>query len=446
MAAIYGPQAPKKKAPVARGPIQPAFPVEAYARPGGPWNSLLEGSIPKPGGSPEDILPLVERVPPRTFQNTGVAENVFSPENIELAGGVNPQLKPQYVQTPIIGNRIGESSEADIKAAQEFVESNKKDYYMSPTEKRNLDLITENSPAMKRVRADIDARKDLGDQYQSMLGGRKQGVDLSPLMALSDAWTGSRFAQSYKPPANPMDKFKDILAYKDKISDDEQKFADAITRGTQYLKAGTTSYVDKKVLDEIMKRKIENPDPNAWRGRDRDPSLKAAGFLSNFKNIDYVKEADKALIGANEVLGNIKNPSWLTDSTVRSSILKTMQVFPVSDRDVQSVTGGESIKESINRFLNRMSKGEKFLPSDRKVIEEYATLKKAAAEKQVRGAASEYAKSHGPMYGFDLPQALSLLEASIPKSGYAQKPQMSEADRAARRAAMLKEIKEALKK
>lgn len=288
MAAIYGPQAPKKKA-LAKGPIQPAFPVEAYAMPGGPWSSLLAGSIPKPGGSPEDIMPLVERTPPRTFQNTGSAENVFAPENIDLEGGLDPQLKQNYLQKMSIGNRVGESAESKMQAAQEAAKTRKIDTYMSPEDKGILDLITENSPAMQRVRADIDARKALGDQYQAMVGSRKAGVDLSPLMALTDAWTGSKFAQSYKAPENPMDRFKDVLAYKDKISDDEQKFADAVNKGSQYLKSGSLTDMSKNGLLEMLGYGLKNLDPNARKGRDRPAAIEEKWMIDKANKIhnDY---------------------------------------------------------------------------------------------------------------------------------------------------------------
>jgi len=298
MAAMYGPLPPKKKIAQApyRGPIQPAFPVEAYAMPGGPWNSLLEGSIPKPGGSPEDIMPLVENRPPVKFGNTRDAENVFAPENIELAGGLDPQLKPSYNQHPTISNRVGESASSELKAAQDYLNTKKTDFYMSPEEKRALDVITENSPAMQRVRADIDTRKALGDQYQGMIGAKKAGVDLSPLMALSDAWTGSRFAQSYKAPMNPMDKYKDILAYKDKISDDEQKFADAINKGSQYLKAGSQTEQEKRALTELQKYGVNNPDPNKGR-RDRPAALDEKWMIDKANKMHNDYQEDFAQMG-----------------------------------------------------------------------------------------------------------------------------------------------------
>ncbi len=59
--------------------------------------------------------------------------------------------------------------------------------------------------------------KDVINKY----GQRKTGIDLTPLAALTDAWTGSRFASSYTPPESEEQKQKTIITLKDRLAERE---------------------------------------------------------------------------------------------------------------------------------------------------------------------------------------------------------------------------------
>ena len=416
---MFGPPAPvKKKAPARSGPIQPAFPPEVYQMES-PWSQL---QVNPEAETMKNYLPPVPEAP-MSIKDTRLSESPFDRANVQMVGPTDEgklplQIDPNYVQRPTIGTKMGESASSKLSSEIANAEKSQRDTYLAPEEWSDLTGTIRGTPEVQDM---LQAQADREEMLASMMGAKSPvGVDLTPLMALTDQWSGSKFTNSYKPPNATQDQ-KLLLEYGDKALDNKQKLMETILKGAQYLKSGSaTDQLTQKLL-EAQAYGIENKPPPGARGfKPPDESVKAARFLNTFKNIETVKDANKELAGANEVLGNIANPNWLTDSAIKAAILKTMALFPVSDRDASMVEGGQAIKDQVERLYLKYKEGGRFLPSDREVIKNYAMLKKKAKEAQISEVKKEYAATHGPKYGYNMQEGLGLIEATTPKSFYEQ--------------------------
>lgn len=292
MADLYGPPLPakirKKAAPVAKGPIQPAFPAEEYL--GNPWTKVMNGEMPN------NIPPIVQ-VPvaapaPAPIADTRIASSPFEVPNIETENGMVPQLNPNYLQRPTIGSKIGEAAKSSMNSTQNESSGLKQDLYMEGSQFQDLNRDIENTPAIQRMLAAQKARDQLAmDAFQN----NPVQTDLSPLAALVDQWTGSKLAQSYKAPEGYSSRAKALLDYADKSQDDQQKLAQTILSGVQYLKAGSYQDQQARALAEMLGYSNENPMPRAaGGGRGRAASIDEKWLIGKADKLHNTYQEDKS--------------------------------------------------------------------------------------------------------------------------------------------------------
>lgn len=265
MANLYGPPAPVKKKKAPNGPIQPAFPIQEYM--GNPWTKVMNGEMPL------NVPPMVQvpiTQPPVNMQDTRISESPLEVPNIETENNMKPQLKPEYLPRVSIGGKMGESAESKLTSDQANTTGLRQDVYMDPSEFNALVAGVEQTEPIKRQLAAQAARDQLGIDVMSSLPG---GVDVTPLMALVDQWTGSKLAQSYRPPANYEQRAKTLLDFADKAQKGRQELADSIFKNVQYMKAG--SYQDQQIqkLGEMLGYGNKNAPPPGSGNRGRQSAI-----------------------------------------------------------------------------------------------------------------------------------------------------------------------------
>lgn len=262
--------------------------------------------------------------------------------------------------------------------------------------------------------------KGIEDQqqlYRDILTNMPTSRDLTPLMAWSDSLTGSKFAQSYRAPASYDDRAKMLMSMNDTVQGSKERLAQLIMNETGGLKAGVDEEGYKAGLNEDQKSGFNVPRPNAPRmGQFGGSPTNVRGFYNTFENSDTVKEASKSLQAANAVRGHLNNPNWLGDSAARAGILAAMRLAPVSNLDVQQITGSKDLYNQFNQLTNRLANGDIFTEEDRETIENYASYLQKKYASDLDRAADDYSRAHAPFYGFDYSTGRQLLKPAIPRA------------------------------
>lgn len=151
------------------------------------------------------------------------------------------------------GSGLMEMSEA--QGTQKTQSTSQKPVFADPADLEPLMGFFRNLPEVKELQAGQERSKQL---LAMGLDANKPQLDLNPLMVLADAWgpKGSRNAATYRAPAN--DGYKTVLAYNEKIQDNQRDAAKTLIDAVKSAKAGIdtqqlltqiTSKVGQKAAD-----------------------------------------------------------------------------------------------------------------------------------------------------------------------------------------------------
>lgn len=366
--------------------------------------------------------PVAKRVAPSLALDVPVEE--VSPLSLEMPEplALTPRLTGrQFLETPSRnGARPGDTKINQLDLSQGMNSGKSRNAYMTGPEYDTLTQAAMSTEPNRALQQGIDEQSGM---YEDVLRNMPTGqVDLTPLMAMTDAMTGSKFASSYKAPGDMYDNVKMLSGLQDRAQSSRERLAQLIMNETGGLKSGQDEQGFKSGLEESQKAGFAVPQPHAPRmGQMGGSPVNVRGFYNTFENSDTVKEASKLLQAANSVQGHLQNPNWLGDSAARAGILQAMRLAPVSNLDVKQITGSQDLFNQYTQLVNRLSRGDVFTARDRQTIEKYNDYIQRKANGNLETAADEYSKAHAPFYGFDYQTGRDLLKPAIPKME--QRPQ-----------------------
>ena len=265
-------------------------------------------------------------------------------------------------------------------------------------------------PELEALRNSKESLQNLA--AMGMVSGEPQ-LDLSPLMALTDSQTGSKLMAGYTRPEGPAAAFSRALGVANAGLDADKDVAKSLLDAVGKFKSGTVN--EQLLRDLAIKFQGQNSDPNKTQsGGTGRPDMLADKYLKTFMSIPEVKDANMAAGAAREMTSALKKPNWLTDSTLRSSLVTAAKLYPVSNLDIQQYGGSPNLGDMINRLVQRLATdGGRFLPSDRKVIEEYAKLQAKKAAAVTKKKREEYTRSMAPEYGYTYDRGFGILAPAI---------------------------------
>jgi len=411
-AQMFGPPAPMKKKPVVKqGPIQPAFPAEMYQMES-PWSQL---QVNPEAQTMKNYLPPVKEAP-LAMPPTRLSESPFERPNVQMVGptedGELPlQIDPNYVQRPTIGTRMGESAKASLDSELKKFKRDQENTYLSGQEYNDYLDTVRNTPEIKAMQ-DAQAERDaLGLEMLKSRG--QQGVDLTPLMALTDAWTGSRFANSYKAPTGAADRSKQMLDFLDKTQDDKQKLAELILKAPQLLKSGTAMDQLTQALAEKQAYGIENRPPPGSGRAPRSNSIDEKFLIGKAEKLHSSFQEDKSQM--NRLLDNLARGDiqGLTMSLGYVSRQLGGQKGVLTDRDIELTmprTFGKTLAEAEAYFNNP---GAKIDPAITKGLKELAAIAIKKSEQKYREQMGTFKNSVRNSSMAPLSGVLDPYEASI---------------------------------
>lgn len=194
-------------------------------------------------------------------------------------------LVEQFNQMALIPKGTGPRDTWMDRVTQKNQEQNKitENLYASPEEYNQLVGAVMNTEPVRQQQALLEAQDELA---QDVISNYQTGMDLTPLMALTDAWSAKNpnLARAYKAPPGYGEKAKLLLDYGSKMADDRQRLMDKIMSGVQYMKTGTTSTGTLADLAALTQRG-QTPAPAPRGGGNRTDSVEARWVITNAKKL-----------------------------------------------------------------------------------------------------------------------------------------------------------------
>jgi len=319
----------------------------------------------------------------------------------------------QFLNTPSrVGARPGDTKINQLDLSQGTTSGKNRNAYMSADEYEALTQAAMQTAPNRALQQGIDAQQAFYDETVRGMPPRRE--DLSSLMAMTDAMTGSRFAGSYKAPESYMGSRNFLAGLQDRTQNSRERLAQLLMNETGGIKQGADEQGYKSGMDESQKTGFSVPNPQRPSSGMGGSPTNVRGFYNTFENSDTVKEGSKLIQAANSVQGHLQNPNWLGDAAARAGILQAMRLAPVSNLDVKQITGSADLFNQFNQLMGRITKGDVFTPRDRAVIEKYNDYLQKKGATNLEKAADEYSRAHAPFYGFDYQTGRALLKPAIP--------------------------------
>lgn len=293
-----------------------------------------------------------------------------------------PEIKPAQTETPM---------EQMIRAQNEY-------------KRQKLALL---DPIIKRQEAAAEMQRNALDSY---LRNTSAKLDISPLAALVDAQTGSKFSQSYKAPSNASDLSDKILKGEGAVGDSEQGIA-----ATQ-LKAMGDQLGGKLAEAQLRQSATQGRSDRAYDLQIKDKLFK--GFQGD-KIATAAKEAlkgaadAKALLDSNTPVGD----RGFTVALARASGEKG----PLSETDIATWSGSPAIAQRISRSIEKFNTG-RLDEIDKKDMYHIIDVLQKRQAAQLNDRVNYFSKQVAPkVYGIDTDSAMAMLsdESTAPLAAQA---------------------------
>lgn len=207
----------------------------------------------KPSGFTD--IPMNRRTPPNYYSGFDEYAGKTDP-NLYWGGKENPSLDPKTIEQI---NYV-----KSLKQQEELMSM--LDQVLSMGSQPSRISIPKSNPE------DMKDLKEAIARYQK----REGQLDLTPLMALTDAWTGSNFASSYKKPESGKDIQEKTLALKTKLAERE-----SIDNYKQQMLAQQAAALEDKSNSQAAYRDLQlKLGQMRSQGKEKDPLKQAQARLN----------------------------------------------------------------------------------------------------------------------------------------------------------------------
>jgi hypothetical protein len=217
----------------------------------------------------------------------------------------------------------------------------------------------------------------------SMAAAQPTQLDISPILALADAQTGSNLAAAYRRPESGAERRDKLIGYAQKLQDDRRDAVKTFLDSMRATKNGQTVINFGAKTEAGRKSKAEDPALAEAKNAPRAPDLLMQGsrMRQMFLNQDKQNEKDKEqVVAADNLIMDLNDPNWLTNKRVQTELVRVARLAPVSNLDLQSFGGSQALFESLKRFESKLSKGETYTNKDRAIILAYVQNVKRIAQ------------------------------------------------------------------
>lgn len=283
---------------------------------------------------------------------------------------------------------------------------------------------TNNDPELKaKLQKQMDAQEGSIDESQDIyeqLKAMPKRADLSPLLNLTDTWTGSKLAQGYKAPASPEERLADLLKFSDVVTKQRDQFTDSLVKQAG---AGSNSTMWRS-LANLKARRTRNAEDDLHKiAKDLAPAATAVAAMADLnKEIGGLDNpnAVKELEGMGSWMDEANQPQWMTE---RGSRIRMLADTALTEY-VQLKSGLTSTPEERARLQANL--GRSLFPTKQSAVQGLKNLQKlleANIEAKQAGFSPDTVQAYENQNGPTLGRFRKLMGA---------KPSMTPAERKAR--------------
>jgi hypothetical protein len=312
----------------------------------------------------------------------------------------------------------------------------------APADEVTGEPATPGAPAYLNQERGID---NLQEMLRARLALAKPQLDLTPLMSLTDAWTGSKMAGNYKAPKN--DDADTILAAQAKLQDDRRDLFKSLL-GTISAQKGGGVYIDQAGLKSTAGSKASASDPDAKASKGPDPTSVKLRLMGAWRQDS--KDAKDAYVAAQQAVNTLFSGSKVGLEAFKNFMARASgEKGPLSVDDVHRFVGSQALLDRIDRSWEKWTTGQ-MTDSDQEDMKTLANAYVTFQKGRLDNLTDMYVNQVGPQLNMSPDETQKLL---IPgkgfgapasamqhnKPGKGQVPQtMTPAERKARIQALLK--------
>jgi hypothetical protein len=375
--------------------------------------SLKQVFVPGPGMMPQDFNSPSFAMPPGMGQQPGVNP---TQEELNMSVEPAPQMDIPTPEVAAVPYGSGRTNKQQIQGKQDVLKQSVRNTMLTPEEVNQLAETYRQLPEYQNEKRGLNQIEDL---LMSKAGAMEPQIDLTPLMALSDAWTGSKFAGSYKKPADQSNFLTEQLG---KLQTGRKDMAKGIT---DFIKASKSGVETEKLLQSLgvmgLAQAVDPKpkfNPVTAQNADRAASenvIKAATKLQG--------DAGKARDTFDMIDNLLDKPS------VQSLGIASTRIAKGLAGDVGNIAVQEAERNSPHTLGMLLSRAEAFInnnpgqPIDPQITQEIKSIVNRArviTRKRLKDQASSTKQSYMSAKGFDkenVSQIYSPLESYIETIG-----------------------------
>lgn len=251
-----------------------------------------------------------------------------------------------------------------------------------------LEQMIQQKMAMQK--ANIDAQRA---NIQQMGQGPKQ-MDLSPLMALTDTWTGSNFSKSYKAPESQQDIAFKKAQLEQGLNSQEVGLLDSDIQ----MLAMLDKRKERQDNNKLNLTTLENKRDQEF-GKTFQEFSDSGGYANIAGNLDLLKNVSKKL-GSKEGsnLVNTAMPKMLRDFTNPESAAAQEDVETVVQQSLKQILGGAFSEKEAKQLIERAYNPRLSAAANKSKVD--ALINKIEAGAKAKQDSIDYATKHGTLKGF----------------------------------------------
>lgn len=246
---------------------------------------------------------------------------------------------------------------------------------------------------------EVAAAQDQLNQFkkaQAIAAEAEGGTNLSPILGLIDAWTGSNFARNYTPPKSKEEMRKDALGMQKYILDAQR----GLTKSqTELLKTQLEGAVKKGKFNPIELARFVNLHDERQFNRQLRKDKFGAQILDKVEKDPVIKKSNEAIASAETILQLVDMSA--TNPIAAASIPTFMarasgEVGNLSEADKMPFGGSRAIDARIAQAMEQWQRGT-LTPENQKFVGDLAAVlvknKGRIGDKRRRQLAENYSQA-----------------------------------------------------
>jgi hypothetical protein len=319
-------------------------------------------------------------------------------------GGFIQLDKPFTVKPGQAGSTLSEDEKREANRTKQILQQ----LQFSPEEMADQYKVAMDSPAVQGQQAGLDNMQKL-IQMEAQAQPKVQ-TDLTPLMQLTDAWSGSNFTKGYQRPDDGSAGREKLRAYYAKMQDDSRDLSKTVLEAMKARKMGTVQDNMQEKLLRDLAEKLQDPTMGKRAaGRHGDSNKDVKWVFQKFSTDPLVTGAKKGMLYANQAESALAADNWVGDRSLPGMIAGAAGERPLSNQDIYRYSSDPSIAGRLSQLYSTLLEG-RIDPQHREDYKQLVTIARQKNDDILNEQAYHYSYDVGAGLGVDPNRLLGMTQ------------------------------------